>query len=338
MDQQNPVWIVKPAKELFGGVLQANTPLRCFDKPWELPSLRSPKPRPDYVWDVDKLKWMIAFFLSGNTAARFIGHTGTGKTECVAEYHAQLNLPLYCITANPKMEAYHLIGRFVPVPGGGVEWRDGPILAAARYGSCVVIEEYNVLDPGEATGLNSFLEGRPFTVPDTGETVVPQPGFRVFATVNPKSFGYAGRQTQDIANDDRFIDLLFGYPEEDVERPMVEAFLKKLRQPDQEAANLASLVVKAANTIRKAFMGENDSADALPFTMSRRGVMEWAKWTVLSKSLAPSGTDPMFYALDMVLGNRQDREGREALRVIVEGATGRTRGTAGNGAAQPQGI
>ncbi len=53
--------------------------------------------------------------------------------------------------------------------------------------------------------------------------------------------------------------------------------------------------------------------------------MEWAKWTVLSKSLAPSGTDPLFHALDTVVGYSLDREGREALRVIVEGATGRTR-------------
>jgi cobaltochelatase CobS len=326
MDQTNPTWVTRPAKDLFGGVLQANTPLNGFDRPWELSHIRSPRPCAGYVWDVDKLKWMIAFFLSGNTAARFIGHTGTGKTECVAEFHAQLNLPLFCITANPRMEAFQLIGRYLPVAGGGVEWRDGPVLAAARYGFSVVVEEYNVLDPGEATGLNSFLEGRPYTVPETGETVVPKQGFRVFATVNPKSFGYAGRNQQDIANDDRFVNQLFCYPDADVERPLVETFLKSaLRQSDDEAANIATLVVKSGNMIRDAFMGENDSADALPFTMSRRGVMEWAKWTVLSKSLAPSGTDPLFHALDTVVGYSLDREGREALRVIVEGATGRTR-------------
>lgn len=334
MDQQTPVAVQRPAKELFGGVLQANTPLNGYDRPWALAHMRSPRPKPGYVWDVDKLKWMIAFFLSGNTAGRFIGHTGTGKTECVQEFHAQLNLPLYCLTANPRMEAYHLIGRLVPLADGTVGWRDGPLLAAARYGCSVVIEEYNVLDPGEATGLNSFLEGRPYTVPDTGETVVPAQGFRVFATVNPKSFGYAGRNTQDIANDDRFIDVLFDYPPEDVEKQLVVDFLTQLKVRQDSAENLAGMVVRSASRIRRSFMGESDGADALPFTMSRRGVMEWAKWTILSQSLAPAGTEPLYHALDMALGNRQDREAREALHVLVEGETGVKRKS--QGAAPPQ--
>ena len=44
-----------------------------------------------------------------------IGETGTGKTEAVVQFHAALNLPLFHVTANPRMEAYHLIGWLVAV-------------------------------------------------------------------------------------------------------------------------------------------------------------------------------------------------------------------------------
>lgn len=317
-----PVPVTRAARDVFG-VLSASTPLPGYDKPWNTAMIKSPAVKTDYVWDVQKLKVMIAFFLAGGTSLKLIGQTGTGKTEFVTQFHAALNLPLFFIVANPKMEAYHLLGREVPAQSG-MEWRDGPLLAAARHGLSLLIDEYNVLDPGEATGLNAFLEGRPYTIPDTRETVVPAPGFRVFVTVNPKSFGYSGRNTQDLANDDRFVDLMFQYPEPDVEEKQVVDYLMQLRQPQSEAANIARVVVQAANAIRTAFMGESDAQNALPFTMSRRGVMQWAKWTLLSKSLAPQGQNPLFYALDMVLGNRQDAAERIALRNIVELACGQT--------------
>lgn len=365
-----PQMLTRAARDVFKGVLEAATPLPAYDRPWNEFSLRTPRAKPDYVWDPLQLKTIIAFFVAGGTSMKAIGETGTGKTEAVVQFHAALNLPLFHVTANPRMEAYHLIGRLVPVgdkwewrprsdaaaptagcalvsvpctssqppgppsdqgewirvPGQGMEWRDGPVAAAARWGVSCLVDEYNVLDPGEATGLNAFLEGRDYTIPDTGETLRPAPGFRCFATVNPKSPGYSGRQTQDLANDDRFsVNMLFQYPSEDVEKQMVVDFLmSKLGQKAPLAGEVANVVVKAANKIREAFMGENDGADALPFTMSRRGVMEWAKWTVVSHSLVAKGENPLFHALDLVLGNRQDRTDREALRHIVEIVTGQT--------------
>lgn len=313
-----PQPITRSGSEVFPGLNVDKVKLAAYDRPWNTFEIKSPAAKADYMWDVELLKTMIAFFFGGGTAMKLIGQTGTGKTELVTQFHAALNLPLFCITANPRMEAYQLIGREVACNGQQV-WRDGPVLAAARHGLSLLIDEYNVLDPGEATGLNAYLEGRPYTVPDTGETVVPAPGFRVFATVNPKSFGYAGRNTQDLANDDRFSpNLMFEYPEASVEEGLIKDFLTgSMRQPVQEAGNIAAAIVKVANAIRKAFMGESDAANALPFTMSRRGALEWAKWTVLSKSLAPAGTNPLSHALDLVLGNRQDKAERLALHNIV---------------------
>lgn len=323
MQAPNPSPVTRVAGDVFQVLAGTKTPLKGFDQPWNSPLLKTPQMKSDYIWDLEKLKMMIAFFYSGNTSMKAIGETGTGKTEYVVQYHAALNLPLFFIVANPKMEAFQLLGREVPSPsGGGFVWRDGPLLAAARHGLSVLIDEYNVIDPGEATGLNSFLEGRPYTIPDTGETIVPAPGFRIFVTVNPNTFGYTGRQTQDMANDDRFIDLKFDYPEPAVEQKLITNFLvNTFQQVEVEAEKVASLVVNCANEIRNNFIGRSDKADALPFTMSRRGAMEWAKWTILSTSMAPKD-NALFHALDVVLGNRQGEAERIALHRIVEAHSG----------------
>lgn len=314
---QIPRVVTKTAKELFK-VLNASLPLQCFDQPWNTRELKTPAVKAGYVWDLELLKLLLMFHLSGSTAMKLIGHTGTGKTESVLQFYAALNFPVLTVVGNPHLEAFQLIGRQVPVAGGGLQWVDGPVVLAARCGYPLCIDEYNVIDPGEATGLNSFLEGKPYTIPDTGETVVPQPGFRVYATINPKTFGYTGRNTQDLANDDRFpVNVKLEYPPAAIEEAVVVSHLMTLNQKADESKNLAKLIVQGANAIRKAFMGESDASNALPCTMSRRGVLEWAKWTVLASSLE-GAEQPFYRALDIVLGNRVDAESRAALRQIVQ--------------------
>lgn len=320
--QVNPVEKQFVASEIFP--VPFKHPLTGFDRPWDTPTLKTPKALATYVWDSALIHTMVMFWFSGETSLKLIGHTGTGKTEAVMNFHAALNLPLIMLTANPQLASRDLIGGFFPAPGGPV-WRDGPITVAARLGLSLLIDEYNLLDPGEATGLNAFLEGRQFTVPETGETITPVQGFRVFVTINPKSAGYNGRQTQDLANDDRFVDAHTKYPERDVEVAAVSNYLvTATRTPQPEATNIADAVVAGATAIRAAYMGENDNANALPCTMSMRGTMRFAKWTVMFSRIyqATAPESPLYMALDVVLANRQRPEVRQAVREAFRLATG----------------
>jgi cobaltochelatase CobS len=298
-------------------------PLNGFDTPWDTPTLKTPKRLQSYIWTQALINTMVLFWFSGETSLKLIGHTGTGKTEAVMQFHSALNLPLIMLTANPQMASRDLIGGFFPT-ASGYAWRDGPVTMAARMGLSVVIDEYNVLDPGEATGLNAFLEGRAFTIPETGETVVPRQGFRVFATINPKASGYNGRQTQDLANDDRFVDAHTVYPPKDVEIAAISEYLKSASTDPAEAANIAEAVATGASAIRQAYMGENDDANALPCTMSMRCSMRMAKWTVLYTRVYQGGApeSPLYMALDTVLANRQRPEVRKAVREAFKLATG----------------
>lgn len=298
-------------------------PINGFESPWNTTMYKTPPKLATFVWSPELIKTMVLFWFSGDSSMKLIGHTGTGKTEAVMQFHSALNLPLLMVVANPQLGARDLIGGYFPTDKG-IAWRDGPVTLAARNGLSILVDEYNVIDPGEATGLNALLEGRAFTIPETNETVVPQKGFRVFVTINPKSPGYVGRQKQDLANDERFVDAYTSYPTEEVENAAIKEYLKGFKSPQQNVENIADAIAKCAALIRKAFMGENDNADALPCTLSMRGSMRMAKWTVMYQKAYISGAPeaPIYMALDTVLANRQTPEVRKALRESLRMATG----------------
>lgn len=298
-----------------------------YATPWNTRELKTPLIMSEYVWQQALIRDMVLFYFSGETSLKLIGHTGTGKTEAVKQFHAALNLPLIAVTANPQLSARDLIGGMYP-SASGIEWRDGPVTIAARLGISLLIDEYNLLDSGEAAGLNALVAGDTFTIVETGETLRPVKNFRLFATINPKGAGYHGRQTQDMSNDERFVDINVAYASPDVERDAVVRFLTKANAPAAEAIQIATMVVTAANTIRQAYMGDNNSSNALPCTMSMRCSMRLAKWTYIYsrgfiQSVVATETAP-FLALDMVLANRQLPEVRTALRVAFQAATGIT--------------
>ncbi|MFN7692861.1 MAG: AAA family ATPase [Burkholderiales bacterium] len=298
-----------------------------FDRPW-VGNLMTPAKDPDFVWDEDFVHTMTVFWLqSTKRAIKLIGHTGTGKTEGVFQWHAALNLPLLVVMGNPRTEAVSMIGGMQLTPKG-MQWVDGPVTKAARLGLSVLIDEYNLIDPGENSGLNALLEGKPYTVPETGETIVPQPGFRVFVTMNPKTTGYRGRQMQDMANDGRFAKLTTRYMLPEVETRLVKKSLSKLygqtkNSPDEVALDqFAKNFVEVANAIRKQYMGVNDGAAALPCTMCTRTTLAMAEWTAMGRLLLPPNKSAMHWALDKVLASDQPAEVQEALHQILRTTTG----------------
>jgi cobaltochelatase CobS len=324
--QANPTPKVFNVAQAFG-VPQLNVEIEGFDQPWDTPVYKTPAKMVGYKWRADLLQDLIIWWYSGDRALKLIGETGTGKTELIKQFCATLNLPLLMTSANPRTEAYQLIGGNVPTPEG-FAYRDSLVGIAARYGVLCMIDEYNVLDPGEATGLNAFLEGNPYTVPETGETIVPHPNFRIVVTQNPKSAGYKGRNTQDIANDDRFIDLNVPYMSAADEVDLVASEVMRLgaslpEPPTQDAAkDLATNAVKFANAVRARYMGSSNKDDALPCTMSTRNVLRWVRWTMGSAQLMEAGHSPAHYALRRALTNRQRPEVTEALHKILEAVVG----------------
>ncbi len=253
-------------------------------------------PLKPYVFQRSLLKDVVAFWESGLNSLKIFGDPGTGKSSLPEQFHARLRWPLYKVSCSPSTEMYHLMGQYLPMAEGGMRWSDGPVTRAAREGTSVLLDEYNVLDPGQATGLNLLLDGYSITIPETGEVLTPQPGFRVFATENPvtSNLAVAGRNVQDVANDDRWMNMEVDYLPADLEiQAVTEMLLGQGTDPDA-AKMLARVTVEVANKVRAAYRGGNATVDK---PMTTRSVMRWAKLVRRFQNVTPAEGGPVLYAL-----------------------------------------
>lgn len=251
---------------------------------------------PDYVYQREKLRDLLAFWTAGLKALKIKGDPATGKTSLVEQWHARLGWPLYMVPCSASTEASRLIGRMVPTETGTLKWVDGPVVKAAKEGMSVLLDEYNTLDPSQSTGLNMLLEGYSFVIEETGEVVKPHPNFRVFATENSvqSRLSVTGRSVQDVANDDRWMEMEADYLPAELE---TAALIKKMvasKIPTDRAELFAPKLVEVANQIRKAY---RDEEDAIEKPMSTRSLIRWALLIFRFQSVPSEQGGPHIYAL-----------------------------------------
>lgn len=234
----------------------------------------------NYVFEQDTLRDFCMFWAGGFRALKIEGDPSAGKTSYIQQIHARLNVPLYGVPCSPTTEAFKLIGQLLPTESGTLRWQDGPVLKACREGSSCLLDEYNTLDPGEATGLNMLLEGYSWTVPETGEVITPARTTRFFVTQNSvdSKAAVAGRNIQDVANDDRFCYMRVDYLRPEVEKALVVRHLVAGRIPQELAETIAGICVDVAHKVREAF--RNDS-HLIEKPLSTRVVLRWAKLAVM---------------------------------------------------------
>lgn len=266
------------------------------------PNINTPRIDENYNFRPELLTELVGFFMMGLPAMKLVGHKGTGKTTVVEQFHAALNYPLIKVTAHPRMEVSSLIGQFVPVPGGGFAFRHGPLTQAALAGVSLMIDEYNLLDAGEAAGLNNILERGMFVIPETGEIIKPAEGFRVFVSCNHNSRenGYFGRNDQDSSNDDRFWTIEVGYPKPEEELPLVQRILETTFDSDV-AQSYAKCMVDVATKVRNQFMGVSKDSAALELTMSTRNLLSWATGMTVFHEVS----EPVHFTLARALTNQK---------------------------------
>ena len=293
--------------ELFGIQAPASIAMEVgeIDHP-RIPASEKYTFREDLLRDV--LAWVHIGFGEG---LYLVGPTGSGKTSLITQVASRLRIPLYSVNAHSRLETPELIGRFIVIEGNMV-WTDGPLTRAMKEGVWFLMNEFDYLDPATAAGLNSVLEGNPLEIPETGEVVHAQPGFRFIATANTNGAGdatglYQGTLRQNIAAMDRFLITEVGYADEEQERTILAAMAAALPE------SIRNPMIKVANDIRSLFVvGETD------VTLSTRTLCRWAKYALMFQGLASRGGDPVAYAFDRALGFRTDTENRKALHEVLQ--------------------
>ena len=276
-----------------------------------------PADHPDYVFRSGPLKDLLEFLERPNGDALFItGPTGSGKTSLVMETAARLHWPVQSLTMTGRTEFAELRGQFVLCsrePGQPPQtlFRYGPLAKAMKRGHILLINELDLADPAELSGLNDVLEGRPLVITENGgEIIKPHPRFRVIATGNSAGAGdssglYQGIQTQNLAAMDRYRMTVVDYPDEEVERMILKKAVPGLSD------SVIEIMLNVAKRIRKSFVGE-DGSGTLSLTLSTRTLVRWANLTVRAKAMGSSNS-ALRYAFDRALAYRARPEEREAL-------------------------
>lgn len=268
--------------------------------------------RREYHFEALRLLDMLAFWYSGERALKIKGDPAAGKTSLVEQFHARMRAPLLIMSCNQSVENYHLMGQLVPDTSGSLRWIDGPVLAAARHGWSVLLDEFNTLDPNAATSLNAILEGYSITIPETGEVVQPHKDFRAYATENPvtSKLTVAGRNVQDVANDDRWMSMEVDYLPREVEIDIIKKVIVKDVPDDQVATQMASILVSTANEVRRKFREQHESIDR---PMSTRVLIRWARLLRMYQSVRNQARDeegkpmnPIVYALSRAFMTTSD--------------------------------
>ncbi|PPD46934.1 MAG: CbbQ/NirQ/NorQ/GpvN family protein [Methylobacter sp.] len=300
--------------DTFGIAAPASMKVEGF-VPSQNPYVPAQKP---YVFRKDHLRDVLAFLGFPNGDGLYLtGPTGSGKTSLVEQVAARLHWGVHAVTGHGRLELNDLLGQFMLVEGGAMQWIDGPLTLAVRLGHVLLVNEIDAVDPAELIGLNEIVEGKALLLPQTGAVIIPHPKFRLVATGNSAGAGdpsglYQGVLRQNLSFLDRFRLLEVGYPEPEDEMKLLANVVPGM--PETVRASM----VKVANQIRKVFIGGQDGGGMLSVTLSTRGLVRWASLVATFKN-APNA---LAYSLDRALTFRAEPSEREAIHRIAKDVFG----------------
>ncbi|MEE4376780.1 MAG: AAA family ATPase [Candidatus Competibacteraceae bacterium] len=281
------------------------------------PGPMTPAIKPDYVFRREVLSDLLAWLKEGEGGDRdglwISGPTGSGKSSVVREVFARLNLDVMTVNARQRLEVADLIGHLTAIDGD-VLFQPGPLTLCARHGWVLMIDEVDLMDPGELAGLNSVLDGSPLVIPEnSGEVVSLAPGFGVICTANTGGNGdrsglYVGTRRMNGALLDRFSLMQVDYPTPEQEQAILQQTCPVL--PDA----IRDKLIEVANEIRRLFVGDADDVDPIEVTLSTRTLVRWARKTGFFQDTPR----PLQHALDRALLLRAEPETRQAILGIVQ--------------------
>ena len=205
-----------------------------------------------YVFRKAHLKVLQVWMTGGQKNVLLQGETGTGKTTIIEQVAARLNWPVFALGCHGGLEFQELVGRVTLQPDGSTGWADGPLIAAMRIGGIFLLDEMNFLKPEVAGGLNTILQAKVYTIPETGEAVRAHPDFRIGATGNAIDGGgkssYRGTQVSNIALLARFnLGIRIQYMSPEDEQKMMEAKAPRIQ------ASVANFLAQMADMARKSY-------------------------------------------------------------------------------------
>lgn len=226
-----------------------------------------PQADPHFIFNEAFLNKILLFLENPLNDALFItGPSGCGKTSMILQIAARLKWSVEQVTFSSRSEVQDLLGHF-SVAAGNVSFCYGPLSRAMLNGSILLLNEIDLVNPGDLALLNDVIEGRPLCIlQNGGEIVFPHRFFRVIATANTKGTGdesgfYTGTRILNQAFLDRWRFIGCDYPDLSFERRLLknkapsltDEFIDKLLQLTEELRRVSSECADSLGTLSAPF-------------------------------------------------------------------------------------
>lgn len=186
------------------------------------------------------------------------GLSGNGKSFMVEQACANARREYIRIQLSEETCEDDLIGGLRLVNGETV-FMKGPVVKAAEAGAVVLLDEVDRASD-LLMCLQGVMEGKPFLIKKTGETVVPAEGFTIIATGNSKGKGSDRGFNVNVLDEaflERFSILLEQkYPGPSIEKRMMKKKLNQILPGEEISEELENDLDSLANwaaSIRKAY-------------------------------------------------------------------------------------
>ena len=252
----------------------------------------------DYVFELKILNEILLYLAHPFNDCLYIsGPSGCGKTSMVMQIAARLNWGVEQITLSNKSEASDLIGH-TTLKKNELVFEYGPLARAMLYGEILILNEIDLMAPGDLSLLNDVLDGKALTVlSNNGEIIKPHPQFRVIATANTKGVGdmsgfYNGARLLNQAFLDRFRFMEMDYPKPKAEYAMIAQACPTL---DKE---MIDKIIKFAHELRAVVkLGLENGVRQLSAPFSSRTLLKIARMKSLNYDLSIHRIVKMCFAL-----------------------------------------
>lgn len=270
----------KMASELLGVQLKKEDdfPVTILNKSKLPPQIAAfvPTVDGDYKVQVDEATKLLRAWEEGDKTM-IAGPTGSGKSSLVRLCAALTNRPFIRINMTGDTESSTLFGGMV-VRSGSTVWEDGPVTEAVRYGAVLLVDEWELMGPEIAMGMQWLIEDdgclylKEMPGTSTDKMIQPHADFRIVFAGNTVGQGddtgsHAGVNPQNTATVDRFqTTIKLGYLDAAHERAILVKRVPKLDP------TIADKMVKVAALVRQANAQGN-----IALTMSPRTLINWAR-------------------------------------------------------------
>lgn len=171
------------------------------------------------------------------------GPTGCGKTRFVHLMAEMLGRDVHTVSCHDDLSGEDLVGRYL-IKNDQTVWQDGPLTRAVRHGGICYLDEVVEARKDTTVVIHPLADDRRILpVEGTGEILEAHPDFMLVISYNP---GYQNFiKGLKPSTRQRFVGLDFDYPEQHVEKAIVE---REAGISGELAGKLVEMAGKIRNT------------------------------------------------------------------------------------------